>query len=121
MSPAELLRRESARVKREALELTMLQQLRALKLDDGLQREFKFCDTRKWRFDFAWPGHEKLALEVEGGTHSGGRHVTGTGFEADCRKYAEAVLEGWRVLRVTGGQVHSGLAAQWVARARGRA
>jgi len=118
-NPASVLAAEQAKAKREALELAMLQQLRALQLDDGLQREHVFHPTRKWRFDFAWPG-EHLALEVEGGTHTNGRHVRGTGYEADCRKYAEAVLGGWSVLRATADQVRSGVAVAWVMRARGR-
>ena len=27
------------------------------------KHEFRFCDDRKWRFDFAWPG-VKIAIEV---------------------------------------------------------
>jgi hypothetical protein len=34
-----------------------------------------------------------------------GRHVRGRGYEADCEKYSEAALRGWRVLRVTNGMV----------------
>lgn len=54
---------------------------------------------RKWRFDFAWLQH-KLALEVEGGVFSGGRHTRGAGFANDMLKYNTATLLGWRVLRV---------------------
>ena len=38
--------------------------------DEGLPipiREYKFHDTRRWRFDMAWP-RLKIAAEVEGGT-----------------------------------------------------
>lgn len=28
--------------------------------------EYKFHESRRWRFDYAWPDH-KIALEVEGG------------------------------------------------------
>lgn len=63
--------------------------------------EHRFDASRRWRFDFAWPSR-MLAVEVEGGTHSGGRHTRGSGYAADCEKYNEAQLQGWRVLRFTG-------------------
>jgi very-short-patch-repair endonuclease len=62
--------------------------------------EFRFHPKRRWRFDFAWPA-EKIAVECEGGTWSGGRHTRGKGYEGDCEKYNEAVILGWRVLRFT--------------------
>src|ERR1022692_2961628 len=33
--------------------------------------EYKFDDTRKWLFDWAWPT-AKLAIEIQGGIFSGG-------------------------------------------------
>lgn len=71
---------------------------------------------RKWRLDFYWPA-DKLAVEVDGGTHSGGRHVRGKGYEEDCIKSASAIIQGIRVMRVTGGMVESGLAIQLIASA----
>lgn len=71
---------------------------------------------RDWRFDFAWP-KRKIALEVEGGTWSRGRHTRGSGFEKDCEKYNEATLLGWRVMRVTGNMVKDGRALQVIERA----
>lgn len=64
------------------------------------EREFRFDDKRKWRFDFAWP-KRKVALEVEGGVWSGGRHVRPAGFAKDVEKYNAATTQGWRVIRVT--------------------
>src|SRR5436190_13754155 len=77
------------------------------------QREFRFHPERRWRFDFAFP-ERRFAIEVEGGTWILSRHTTGSGFERDCVKYAEALCLGWRVLRVTSGQVHTGLALDWI-------
>jgi len=74
--------------------------LKWAKLDAGVETEYRFDVTRKWRFDFAWPA-QMIAVEVEGGTWSSGRHSRGAGFEADCTKYNEAALLGWLVLRVT--------------------
>ena len=76
-------------------------------------REHKFHAVRKWRFDFALPAY-KIGVEVEGGTWSGGRHSRGAGFEADCRKYNFAALDGWLVLRCTTGMVKTGEALQFV-------
>lgn len=78
--------------------------------------ELKFHPTRRWRFDFAWPA-QMVACEVEGGTRQGGRHNRHDGFEADCEKYSEAAILGWRVVRVTADMVHDGRAIDLVTRA----
>ena len=62
--------------------------------------EYTFHETRKWRFDWAWPDN-RVALEVEGGIWTGGRHSRGAGMLKDIEKYNAAALAGWRVLRVT--------------------
>ena len=80
------------------------------------EREFRFARPRRWQFDFAWPGL-MLALEVEGGVYSGGRHTTGSGFTGDCEKYNEAAILGFTILRCTPGQVKSGEAFTIVKRA----
>ena len=67
---------------------------------DGYEREYRFAPPRHWRFDFAWPA-VKLAVEIEGGVWSRGRHTRGKGFIADCDKYNAATMLGWRVLRFT--------------------
>ena len=64
------------------------------------EKEYKFHPKRKWRFDYAWPDY-KIALEVEGGIWTKGRHVRGTGFLKDMEKYNAATVLGWRVLRTT--------------------
>lgn len=60
--------------------------------------EHRFHDTRRWRFDYAWPEHQ-VALEVEGGVWVGGRHTSGAGFVKDMEKYNEAACMGWRIIR----------------------
>lgn len=75
----------------------------------GPVSEFLFNPPRRWRFDYAWP-ERRLALEIEGGIWTTGRHVRGKGYENDCEKYNEAALLGWRVLRVTTNMVRDGRA-----------
>ena len=62
--------------------------------------EYRFAAPQRWRFDWALPQH-KVALEVEGGAWTQGRHTRGKGFVNDMAKYNAAVLAGWKVLRVT--------------------
>jgi very-short-patch-repair endonuclease len=76
-------------------------------------REFRFHPKRRWRFDFAWPIW-KVAVEVDGGIYSRGRHVRGSGFERDAEKRNAAVLAGWRVLHFTPRQVKSGNAVRTI-------
>lgn len=90
------------------LEDTLAFQLQAAGLPTP-EREHRFAPPRKWRFDFAWP-HLMVALEVDGGTMSGGRHTRGKGFEADCEKTNAAAINGWLLLRVTGAMVRDGRA-----------
>lgn len=63
-------------------------------------KEYKFHPKRRWRFDYAIPDH-KIALEVEGGVWTGGRHIRAQGFLGDMEKYNTATLMGWRVFRTT--------------------
>jgi hypothetical protein len=81
------------------------------------QAEFRFHDSRLWRFDFSWPDY-RVALEQEGvvyattpGDHRlGGRHTSRAGFTADLEKYRAAFVLGWRVLRVLPAHIHDGSA-----------
>jgi very-short-patch-repair endonuclease len=82
------------------------------------EREYRFWPGRRFRFDFAWP-EQMIAVEVEGGTWTRGRHNRGKGFESDCEKYNEAALQGWIVLRFTGAMVRDRRAIETVKRALG--
>lgn len=90
------------------LEDTFELQLRAAKIA-GFVREYRFAPPRKFRADFCWP-MERVIAEVEGGTHTFGRHNRPKGFEADCEKYNVATTAGWKVLRFTGAMVKDGRA-----------
>ena len=72
-------------------------QIRAVGLPAPV-REHKFpSPTARWRFDLAWPDRH-VAVEVDGGVWTGGRHVTGSGATKDAEKFSNAAALGWRVL-----------------------
>jgi very-short-patch-repair endonuclease len=62
--------------------------------------EHLFHPVRKWRFDIAWPD-VRLAIEIDGVTHDGGRHQRIKGFTEDLKKHNAAVGLNWRVLYLT--------------------
>ena len=100
-----------------ALEEELFLQIKA----EGLplpERESRFHETRRWRFDFFWPD-KQVACECEGGTWGRGksRHTTGSGFHKDAEKYNEAALLGILVLRVDAKQVKDGSAINWLKKA----
>ena len=97
-------------VERSQLEILFESQLNMVKIG-GYVTEHRFHPVRKWRFDFAWLD-KSIAVEIEGGTWSRGRHTRGSGFELDCEKYNEAAAIGWTVFRFTGKMVKSGNAIQ---------
>lgn len=94
------LRREAKRAERA--------QFVAYCLAAGLtapEAEHHFKAGRRWRFDWAWP-ERRVALEVEGGVWTEGRHTRGAGFLGDMAKYNEAALLGWRILRCTPSEMY---------------
>lgn len=119
LQPPNKLKAAIRKKSRPDLEGNLAFQIRALGLPPG-ERNALFHPTRKWRVDFLWRT-EKLGVEVEGGTWTGGRHVHPQGFEADCIKYNELVLSGVRLLRVTGAMVNDGRAVRLIWRALGGA
>jgi very-short-patch-repair endonuclease len=60
--------------------------------------EHRFDPVRKWRFDLAWPRY-KVALEVDGGIWTRGRHARGSGIAGDHEKNNAALLAGWALFR----------------------
>lgn len=71
----------------------------------ALYPEFRFHPTRRWRFDFA---HElsRVAIELNGGVWSHGRHTRGKGYLADREKINAATALGWRVFELGTGQIN---------------
>lgn len=70
-------------------------------------REFRFAPPRRWRFDYAWR-QALVAVEIDGGVWTRGRHVRGAGFLKDCEKMNHAALDGWCVFRFTPQQIEDG-------------
>jgi hypothetical protein len=68
--------------------------------------EVRFAPPRRWRFDYAWVDH-RVALEVDGGVWTRGRHLRGKGFLGDMEKMNRATVLGWRVVRTTPDQLVS--------------
>lgn len=84
--------------------------------------EYQFAPPRKWRFDWLFKAAltiHSVALEIDGGVWTGGRHTRGAGFIADQEKLNEAAILGYVVLRVTPADVESGAAFALVRRALG--
>jgi hypothetical protein len=96
------------------------------------EREYRFHESRRWRFDFARPAyderivsnmfthHPAIAIEVEGGSFSGG-HRRGLRYEFDCEKHNAAMLLGWQVYRFTPAMVEDGRALAVIREALGLA
>jgi very-short-patch-repair endonuclease len=88
--------------------VSFLEEVLAADLDRlgiAYEREVRIVPDRKWRADFKLVDAPTVLIEVDGGIHSGGRHVRGKGYEGDAEKYARAAREGYIVLRFTSKQV----------------
>jgi len=101
--PKTELEKLRAKAKREAQENKFFFMWNALKGPE-IVREHQFIGNRKWRFDFA-NIQTRIAIEIEGGTWSGGRHTRGSGYAKDCEKYNAAADVGWRVFRLTSDMI----------------
>jgi hypothetical protein len=75
--------------------------------------EYRFHDTRKWRFDLAFPD-QRLAVEIEGGIWQYGRHNRASTFIKDMEKYNNACMLGWHLLRFSTEMVKKGEAVECI-------
>lgn len=60
-------------------------------------REYRFHDTRLWRFDYAFP-QQSVAVEVDGGLFVQGAHNRGARILKTHAKLNCAASMGWRIL-----------------------
>lgn len=106
-------------VRREAVDMkqALITFLKVFKIE-GWEPEYKFCESRRWRFDVAFPAIQ-LGIEIDGGHYvpGGGKHTSLEGFENDCEKLNEAILLGWRILRFSPRMVTQGIAINFIERA----
>lgn len=68
-------------------------------LDPKAVAEYKFHPYRQWRLDYYLPG-SALAVEVEGGIFTGGRHTRPASFVKDVEKYNRVAMWGIRLYRI---------------------
>lgn len=74
-----------------------------------VEQEYRFHKVRRWRIDYYLPAY-RLAIEIEGGAWTRGRHTRGKGFIGDMEKYNALTLDGIALLRYTPSQVADGSA-----------
>ncbi len=67
---------------------------------DYQERYAKSKRSKRYRLDFAYPD-SRTGIEIQGGVYNRGRHVTGSGYERDCRKYNLAYTSGWTIFLLT--------------------
>jgi len=68
--------------------------------------EYRFAPPRRWRFDWCWVD-QKLALEVQGGIFTRGRHTRGPALLKEFEKLNAAARLGYRVMFTTPSQLAS--------------
>jgi hypothetical protein len=68
---------------------------------DFEQRYAKSKRSKRYRLDFAHPS-SLTGIEIQGAVYSRGRHVTGSGYERDCRKYNLAYTSDWTIFLLSG-------------------
>ena len=74
----------------------------------GLVKEYKFVDGRRFRFDYYHMN--RVAIELEGGVWTRGRHTRPTGFLRDMEKYNLAASKGILVFRIPSHDI----SAKWI-------
>ena len=100
-----------------AAEAELALQLRASKIP--FARQYAFHSRRRFRADFAvWAvsgAANPILVEVDGAKYGKpGAHQRVDGIDYDCRRAAEALVEGYLMLRVSSRMVKDGTALQYI-------
>lgn len=91
------------------IEELLAEQIRRAGLPEPI-REYKHIVGRKFRIDFAWPDmNPPRGVEVQGNVHRIKER-----FEADIIKRSLGLLQGWRILEVSGRTIRDGRAIEWI-------
>ena len=78
------------------LEATFAENWVTLYPEIDLHSEYYFAKPRKFRWDFAHL-ESRIAIELQGGTYSKGRHTNGAALAREYEKLNIAAQKGWRV------------------------
>ena len=78
---------------------------------DFLVRHSRSKRSKPYRLDFAHP-LSRTGIEIQGGVYNRGRHVTGSGYERDCKKYNLAYTSGWTIFLLSSTMAKD---AKWLA------
>lgn len=70
-----------------------------------VESQYRFHPKRRWRFDFAIPFH-KIAIEINGGVWSNGRHSRGSGLVKEYEKMRAAAVLHWYVFAYDTKSIH---------------
>lgn len=79
------------------------------------EREARFHPIRKYRADFLFRQHN-LIVEIDGGVFNMGAHTRGAGYTRDRERDAEAMILGFKTLRVTPEMVYDQRAINYTTR-----
>jgi len=82
---------------------------------DFQERHLKSKRSKRYRLDFAHP-ISRIGIEIQGGVYNRGRHVTGSGYERDCRKYNLAYTSGWTIFLLTSAMAKDSFWHELIAR-----
>ena len=110
LKPIPVIPKGSNKVEGSRLETMFALQLRAIGAPPWVEQYVGAVPGRKYRLDFAFP-ERKICVECVGHVHRIKKR-----FLADCERTCLLVLEGWRVLPVSGDDIRSGRAAGWIAK-----
>jgi len=101
---------------KEELERSIQTQLKQAGIE--FKTQVMFSESRKWRFDIGLTKnnhkHQRVLIDIQGGTWSGGAHVRGKGYENDVDKMNAATALGFEVYWFTGKQVKDGRAIAFI-------